>query len=99
MRSSIPARVRFSYKDKQSVYIAPILCSCSGIFLREQHWRHVGDMKQQVSLSKLDLRLIPAREGKECKVIPIFSPNEYGTLGEEIVVPAYAFAAHPARYQ
>ena len=39
----------------------------------------------------------PSWKGKSVTVIPIFSPNEYGTLGEEIVVPADALAGYPAR--
>lgn len=35
--------------------------------------------------------------GKRISVIPSFSMNEYGTLGEEIVVPVYALQEYPAQ--
>jgi NADPH:quinone reductase-like Zn-dependent oxidoreductase len=36
-------------------------------------------------------------KGKRVSVIPAFSPNEYGTAGEEIIVPLRAVAEYPAR--
>jgi NADPH:quinone reductase-like Zn-dependent oxidoreductase len=36
------------------------------------------------------------RKGDHVSVIPIFSMNEYGTYGEEIVVPAAAVAVNPS---
>jgi len=36
-------------------------------------------------------------KGKRVSVIPAFSPNEYGTAGEEIIVPLRAVADYPAR--
>ncbi|HEX3680964.1 MAG TPA: zinc-dependent alcohol dehydrogenase family protein [Bryobacteraceae bacterium] len=39
----------------------------------------------------------PSWKGKSVSVIPSFSTNEYGTAGEEIVVPVHALAEYPAR--
>jgi NADPH:quinone reductase-like Zn-dependent oxidoreductase len=39
----------------------------------------------------------PGWKGKRVSVIPAFSPNEYGTLGEEIVVAVHFLRAYPAR--
>ena len=35
--------------------------------------------------------------GKSVSVIPAFSPNEYGTLGEEVVVPAHVLTEYSSR--
>ena len=38
----------------------------------------------------------PIWTGKRVSVVPAFSPNDYGTLGEKIVVPAHVLAEYPA---
>jgi len=39
----------------------------------------------------------PAWLGKRASVIPAFSPNDYGTVGEEVVIPSRALAEYPSR--
>jgi NADPH:quinone reductase-like Zn-dependent oxidoreductase len=38
----------------------------------------------------------PSWTGKRVSIIPAFSPNDYGTVGEEVVVPVHTLAEYPA---
>jgi NADPH:quinone reductase-like Zn-dependent oxidoreductase len=40
----------------------------------------------------------PSWKGKRVSVIPMFSLNDYGTAGEEIVVPVHALAEYPSGF-